>query len=160
VFADELWRFAGVGAASTLVYMGLFAAFRPGLGSFSANAAAIVLCSLGNTAVHRGLVGPAGRRLAGWRRWAGATGLLGVSLGFTSLALAVTRAAGLDSLVPELFALTIANLSAAVIRFGILRTWVFRPAFGSNLNASAPLLHDHDPHPVPPAGTIIKENAS
>ncbi len=61
----------------------------------------------------------------------GALSLLAVSLGFTTLALAVTRAAGLESLVPELFALTVANLAAAFIRFAILRTWVFRPEFGS-----------------------------
>jgi putative flippase GtrA len=161
VFADELLRFAGVGAVSTLIYVGLFAALRADLGSYAANAVAIGLCSLGNTAVHRGMVGAARHRLGGWRRWAGATALLVVSLGFTTLALAVTRAVGLDSLVPELVALTIANLGAAVIRFGILRTWVFRPAFGSN-TAAAPdrpeVRPDH--HPAPPTRTIIEESAS
>ena len=38
---------------------------------------------------------------------------------------------GSTSIVPELFALTIANLAAAFIRFAILRTWVFRPDFGT-----------------------------
>ena len=33
--------------------------------------------------------------------------------------------------------MTTANLGAAVIRFGILRTWVFRPAFGTHLSAPA-----------------------
>jgi putative flippase GtrA len=160
VFADELLRFAGVGAVSTLIYVGLFAALRPDLGSFSANAVAIGLCSLGNTAVHRGLVGAARHRLRGWRRWAGASGLLAVSLGFTTLALAVTRVSGLGSLVPELIALTIANLVAAVIRFGILRTWVFRPAFRTHLHAAAERPDVQHPLPAPPAGTTIEETAS
>jgi hypothetical protein len=154
VFADELWRFAGVGAVSTLVYVAVFAALRPSLGGFSANAVAIGLCSVGNTAVHRGMVETARHRLTGWRRWSGATGLLAVSLGFTSLALAVTNAAGFDSLVPELIALTVANLGAAVIRFGILRHWVFRPALGGNLSAGPP--PPPDPDPAPPAGTIVQ----
>ena len=40
---------------------------------------------------------------------------------------------GLDVLIPEMVALTLGNLAAAVVRFGILRTWVFRPSFGTNL---------------------------
>src|SRR5664280_97416 len=47
--------------------------------------------------------------------------------------LAVTRAVGLTTLLPELVAVTAANVAAAIIRFGILRTWVFRPDFGTHL---------------------------
>ena len=53
---------------------------------------------------------------------------------FSSAALAATRAVGLTSLYPELAAVTVANIGAALIRFGILRTWVFRPAFGTHLD--------------------------
>ena len=63
VFADELLRFAGVGAASTVAYAALFAALEPALGSYLANGVAIGLCSLGNTAAHRGMAGPARRGL-------------------------------------------------------------------------------------------------
>ena len=55
-----------------------------------------------------------------------------MSLGFTTAALAATRALGLDSLAPELVAVTLANLAAAAFRFTILRTWVFRPRFGTH----------------------------
>ncbi len=34
--------------------------------------------------------------------------------------------------------MTVANVGAAVIRFGILRTWVFRPEFGTNLDRRRP----------------------
>ncbi len=133
VFADELLRFAGVGALSTVAYAGLFAALEPSLGGYLANAVAIALCSLGNTAVHRGMVGAAGQGLDRRQRMTTAAALMGVSLGFTTGALAVTRAAGFTSLVPELCAVTAGNAAAAFIRFGILRTWVFRPEFGTHL---------------------------
>jgi putative flippase GtrA len=133
VFADELLRFAGVGAVSTVAYAALFAALEPGLGSYPANAVAIALCSLGNTAAHRGMAGTARRGLDRRRRMVTAATLVGVSLAFTTGALAVTRAAGVTSLLPELVAVSVANVGAAVIRFGILRTWVFRPEFGTNL---------------------------
>ncbi len=158
VFADELLRFAGVGALSTLAYVLLFALLQPDLGGYVANAVAILVCSLGNTALHRGMAGAAAHRLGRWHRWAGACALVAVSLGFTTAALVVARAVGLDSLVPELLALTAANLGAAIIRFGILRTWVFRPAFGTNLG---PAPHHLDPrrfhHPAQTAGATMKE---
>jgi hypothetical protein len=161
VFADELLRFAGVGAISTVAYVILFAALRTDLGSYAANAVAIGLCSLGNTAAHRGMVDAVGHRLGRWHRWTGAAALLAVSLGFTTAALALARAAGLDSLAPELVALTVANLVAAFIRFGILRTWVFRPAFGTNL-APLPDPSNAEPDQLPAGrtGPTIKETAS
>ncbi|HEV3366600.1 MAG TPA: glycosyltransferase [Acidimicrobiales bacterium] len=145
VAADELFRFAGVGALSTLAYVGLFAALEPALGTFAANTLAIGLCSLGNTAAHRGLAGTARHGLDRRHRWGTAAALLGISLALTTGALAVTRAAGLTALLPQLFAVTVANIGGAAIRFGILRTWVFQPAFGT-LPATvgdAPAATDH-----------------
>jgi len=139
VFADELLRFAGVGAVSTLAYVGLFAALEPAMGSYLANTVAIGLCSLGNTAAHRGMAGTALHGLDRRNRIAISGLLLGVSLLFSTAALSATRALGLTSLYPELAAVTVANIGAALIRFGILRTWVFRPAFGAHL----------DPGPTP-----------
>ncbi len=133
VFADELIRFAGIGIISTGAYVALFAALEPSLGSYLANAVAIGLCSLGNTAAHRGMAGTARHGLDRWQRAGTAAALFGVSLAFTTGALATTRAAGLTALFPELCAVAAANVAAAVIRFSILRTWVFRPAFGAHL---------------------------
>ena len=135
VFADELLRFAGVGVVSTLAYMALFALLEPSLGGYAANALAIVACSLGNTAAHRGMAGTVSHGLDRAHRVMTATALLGVSLVFTTTALALTRALGLDALVPELVAVTVANLAAAAFRFSILRTWVFRPRFGTHLGS-------------------------
>jgi hypothetical protein len=133
VFADELLRFAGVGIVSTLAYVALFALLEPWTGPYVANVVAIVACSLGNTAVHRGMAGSARHGLDRTRRWGVGAALLGVSLGFTTAALAATRALGLDTLAPELLAVTLANLAAAALRFAILRTWIFRPRFGTHL---------------------------
>jgi putative flippase GtrA len=150
VFADELLRFAGVGAVSTVAYAALFAVLEPGLGSYPANAVAIALCSLGNTAAHRGMAGTARHGLDRPHRMVTAATLVGVSLAFTSGALAVTRAVGLTSLLPELVAVSVANVGAAVIRFAILRTWVFRPEFGTNLSPrpSTPIVVAHPQQPM------------
>jgi putative flippase GtrA len=137
VFADELLRFAGVGVVSTLAYMTLFALLEPHLGGYAANAVAIVACSLGNTAAHRGMTGTASHGIDRLHRVVTASALLGVSLVFTTCALLVTRTLGMDALVPELVAVTVANLAAAAFRFAILRTWVFRPRFGTRLGPVA-----------------------
>jgi hypothetical protein len=148
VFSDELIRFAGVGAVSTMAYAGLFACLEPALGGFAANAVAIVLCSAGNTAAHRGMNGAARHGLDRNQRALTAAALLGVSLSFSTAAIAVTRAVGLDSLAPELCAVTVANAGAAVIRYAILRSLVFRPEFGTHL-ASVPLPADSSPIGLP-----------
>ena len=137
VFADELLRFAGVGVISTLAYIALFALLEPRVGGYTANAVAIVACGVGNTAAHRGMAGTARHGLDRFHRVVTAAALLGVSLTFTTAALAVTRGLGLDDLVPELIAVTLANIAAAAFRFSILRTWVFRPRFGTHLDPVA-----------------------
>lgn len=136
--ADELFRFAGVGTVSTAAYAAMFAILEPGLGPYSANALAIAACSLANTAAHHGMAGPLNGRLDRRHRLTTAGALMGVSLAFTTGALAATRAVGLRSLLPELCAVTAGNLGAAAVRFAILRTWVFRPRFGTHLEAVAP----------------------
>ncbi len=138
VSADELLRFAGVGVVSTLAFVALFVLLEPILGAYAANAVAIVACSLGNTAAHRGLAGSVRPGVDRLHRTVTAAALLGVSLAFTTAALSATRALGLDALAVELVAVTAANLAAAAIRFSILRTWVFRPRFGTHLQSGGP----------------------
>jgi putative flippase GtrA len=154
VFADELLRFAGVGAASTVAYAALFAALEPGLGSYLANGVAIGLCSLGNTAAHRGMAYAASGGLDGREQVLTSAALFGVSLSFTTGALAATRALGLTNLLPTLCAVTVANAGAAVIRFGILRTWVFRPEFGTQLSVLPGASDRSAPQPAPMGGVL------
>lgn len=152
MFADELLRFAGVGVMSTVCYVVLFAAFRSAVGSYVANALAIGICSLANAAAHRSLADAAERRLGRWQRRAVDTALVTVSLGLTALALAASTAVGLDSLVPELIALAVGNVAAAAIRFAVLRTWVFRPAFG--LTGDSGPTASPSPQPIRPPGSV------
>jgi putative flippase GtrA len=125
VAADQLMRFAGVGAISTLGYLFLFIAWRPLAGTFGANALALAICTLFNTAVHRELAGRA--RAQGGRLILVAIGLFALSLSLTTLALLGARVVDHSSLPLELLAVTVANAVAAVLRFAVLRGWVFRP---------------------------------
>jgi putative flippase GtrA len=125
--ADQLLRFAGVGVVSTLGYLFLFVAWRSVLGLFGANAVAMALATLFNTAVHRELSrGMDGQRRPG-RLAVVACVLYAISLLATTAALVVVQWAAPSSLAWELAAITAANAVAAVFRFGVLRAWIFRP---------------------------------
>jgi hypothetical protein len=50
-----------------------------------------------------------------------------VSFACTTLGLLVAQLLVPGALLPELVAITLANLAAAVFRFAVLRTWIFRP---------------------------------
>jgi len=128
--ADQLMRFAGVGAISTLGYLFLFIAWRPLAGAYGANALALAICTLFNTAVHRELAGRA--RAHGTRMVVAALSLFGLSISLTSLALLASRSILSSSLPLELLAVTVASAIAAVLRFAVLRGWVFRPAIADS----------------------------
>ena len=128
VVADQLLRFAGVGLISTVGYLFLFVAWRPLAGPYGANALALAICTVFNTAVHkelaRSMYGPSRRgRVA-----AVTAGLFAVSLALTTAALFVAQQIAGTSLAVELLAVTAANALAAILRFAVLRAWVFRPA--------------------------------
>jgi putative flippase GtrA len=127
--ARQLVRFAAVGAASTLAYVAVYALLRGGLDAQPANLVALALTALANTAANR-------RLTFGVRGGAGAVrhhaqGLLVFALGLalTSGSLAVLGAvAQRPPRAVELAVLTAANLAATLLRFLLLRGWVFRPA--------------------------------
>jgi hypothetical protein len=127
VASDELLRFAGVGVVSTVSYLLLFLAMRPVTGDLGANAVSLAICTLCNTWLHKELAA----QLQGTPRrghFTGvATGLYLVSLMLTTLAVLGARLVSPGSLALTLLAVTGANAAAAVLRFGALRAWVFRP---------------------------------
>jgi hypothetical protein len=127
VTTEQLLRFAGVGAISMSMYLLLFAAGLPFTGLFAANAIALAICNVGNTAMHRELAGDLrGRAYRG--RFARMTaGLYLVSLVLTTMSLVLARHVDPHSLVLTLLAVTAANAVASVLRFSALRAWVFRP---------------------------------
>jgi glycosyltransferase involved in cell wall biosynthesis len=135
VAADQLLRFAGVGVVSTLGYLFLFVAWRPLVGPIGANAVAMAIATLFNTAVHRELSHTADGQARRGRLYAVAGGLYAVSFAFTTLGLLVAQLVVPGALLPELVAITLANLVAAVFRFAVLRAWIFRPCARSGAGA-------------------------
>jgi putative flippase GtrA len=121
----ELISFAVIGVASTAAYALLYLVLRTGLGSSAANAVALVITAIGNTAANRRLTfGVHGGRSM-LRDQAGGLVALGVALVITT-----TAANLLAELVPhagralELAVLVLANALATVARFVLLRTWL------------------------------------
>jgi putative flippase GtrA len=122
----QLVRFGAVGVVSTLAYLLLFWFGRGPLGSQLANLVALLVTAVANTAVNRrftfGITGQAG---AG-RHQAQGLVVFGLGLALTSGALGLLHAV---SPVPhpglELTVLVLANLAATVLRFVLLRGWVF-----------------------------------
>ncbi len=131
VTADQLLRFAGVGVVSTLGYLFLFVAWRPLLGPYGANAVAMAIATLFNTAVHRELSRTTDGQSRRGRLYAVAGGLYLVSVLFTTVGLVVAQWIAPSALLAELVAITVANAAAAVLRFAVLRAWIFRPSVGS-----------------------------
>jgi putative flippase GtrA len=134
----QLVRFAIVGVASTAAYALLYLLLRVPLGAQAANFAALLLTAIANTAANRrltfGLRGPdrairhQGQGLAvfafGWALTSGALALLAV--------VTPTAPHGV-----ELTVLVIANLVATVVRFVLLRQWVFRPRTKTRLGTGS-----------------------
>jgi putative flippase GtrA len=123
----QLIRFAGVGAASTLAYLVIFGGLRVGLPAQPANLLALLITAVGNTAANRRFTfGVSGRGGIGRHHLQGLA-VFALGLALTSGSLAV-----LDGVAPaagravELAVLLLANLAATVLRFLLLRGWVFR----------------------------------
>lgn len=123
----QLVRFAAVGAASTAAYLVLFLLLRTGLGAQPANFLALAITAVGNTAANRYFTfSVRGREGAGRHQVEGfLVFLLGLAL--TSGSLAILHANTTAGRGTELAVLVAANLVATVLRFLLLRGWVFHP---------------------------------
>ncbi|MEU0370763.1 glycosyltransferase [Streptomyces sp. NPDC006283] len=135
----QLVGFCVVGVFSTLLYLLLYSLFRGGgfgaiggLGPQSANAAALLLSAVANTAANRRLTFDVRGRAHAVRHQAQGLVVFGVGLALTSGSLAaLDAAAGSPSHGTEAAVLIVANLAATVLRFLLFRSWVFpdrRPA--------------------------------
>jgi putative flippase GtrA len=123
----QLASFAAVGVASTLAYLGLFLLLRPQLGPQAANALSLLITAVANTALNRRFTfGVRGRTQAGVHQFQGLI-VFALALGLTSGTLAAAHA--VDSNPPvavEVVLLVFANGVATLLRFVLLRRWVFR----------------------------------
>ncbi|MGB9280878.1 MAG: bifunctional glycosyltransferase family 2/GtrA family protein [Pseudonocardiaceae bacterium] len=123
----QLVRFGAVGVLSTVTYLMLFTLLRDPLGSQGANALTLLLTAIANTALNRKFTfGVIGRQGATRQQLQGLI-VFGLALGLTSGTLAVAHS--LHSAPPaavELALLVAANAAATLVRFLLLRRWVFR----------------------------------
>jgi putative flippase GtrA len=128
----QLLRFAGVGVASTLAYLLLYALLRTGAGPQWANLVALLVTAVANTAANRRLTfGVRGNDRA-WRHQAQGLVVFGVGLCLTSGSLALLDALTVHpARALELSVLVVANLVATGVRFLMMRIWVFRTARAS-----------------------------
>ncbi|WP_239311248.1 glycosyltransferase [Frankia sp. Cj3] len=124
----QLVRFTGVGLASTAAYLVLYVLLRGLAGAQAANLLALALTAVANTAANRRLTfGVRGRSGAGRHQLEGLVVFV-LGLGLTSGALAALGAlASHPGRLLELGILVAANLAATVMRFLLLRAWVFHP---------------------------------
>jgi putative flippase GtrA len=122
----QIVRFGAIGILSTVAYLILFSLTRGSIGAQPANLFALLTTTIANTAANRRLTfGISGRHKVAVHQLQG--------LGVFAMALAVTSGslAALHLLVTtphpalELGTLIAANLAATLLRFVLLRRWVF-----------------------------------
>ncbi|MEA2623321.1 MAG: hypothetical protein QOH61_2231 [Chloroflexota bacterium] len=124
---QEARRFVAIGIVSTLAYLVLYALLREVTSAPLANAAALLVTAVGNTAANRRLTfgvrgrdGVARDHLAGMLAFAIALAITTASIGALHL---VAPRAGRTT---EIAVLLAANVVATVVRFVLLRSWISR----------------------------------
>ncbi|MFF9363157.1 glycosyltransferase [Streptomyces griseoluteus] len=124
--ARQLVGFCVVGGLSTLFYLLLYSLFRQFGGSQAANALALLLSALANTAANRRLTFGVRGRGGAVRHQAQGLVVFAIGLALTSGSLAALNAAtAAPAHSTEIAVLVVANLAATVLRFLLFRAWVF-----------------------------------
>jgi putative flippase GtrA len=124
----QLLRFGAVGVVSTIAYLLLFLMVRGAMGAQGANLIALFVTAIANTAANRRLTfGVRGSSGAARHQFEGLI-VFALGLGLTSGSLALVHAVTVPGRGLELTALVLANLAATLLRFLLLRGWVFHPS--------------------------------
>lgn len=126
-FFAQVVRFAAVGALSTVAYALLYLLFAAAIGGFAANFVALLITAIANTAANRRFTfGVRGRAGAAIHQFQGLI-VFGIAWVITSGSLLELHLLNPHaSTAIDLAVLTLANLLATVLRFALLRVWVFR----------------------------------
>jgi putative flippase GtrA len=124
----QLPSFAAIGVVSTVAYLALYWLLRTQAGAMVANAVALLVSALANTAANRRWTfGVRGGR-ARLRQHLEGLAVFGLGLALTSGALWLLElVAGDAGRAAEMAALVAANAAASLLRFILLRSWVFHP---------------------------------
>ncbi|GAA0210695.1 bifunctional glycosyltransferase family 2/GtrA family protein [Actinomadura nitritigenes] len=144
--ARQLPAFAVIGAISTVAQLVLFVLLRLAMGPLWANALSLIITTVGNTAANRrftfGVTGT-GRALR-QQLEGGLAFLLGLALSTGGLALLHAAAPGASRAV-EVGALVAANAVATLVRFLLMRAWIFHPRRLGHREEGAGSPHAGDP---------------
>jgi putative flippase GtrA len=124
-FGRQLVSFALVGTVSTLVSLAFFLALRHPIGAGSADAAALTATTFGNTWANRRFTFVQRGRADRTRHYVGGTLVYLVALALSIAAIAGARTAGIGQ-PGEIIALVASWIVASVMRFVLLRKYVFR----------------------------------
>ncbi|MFJ4263727.1 GtrA family protein [Paenarthrobacter nicotinovorans] len=125
----QLIRFSGVGVICTGSSLAIYALLRPLIDPQLANAVALILTSLMNTALNRRLT----FKITGSRKRArdhlSGVIVIGIALLITGGSLGVLHLFKPDaSVAEELWTTTLSGFVATAVRFTLLRHWIFRRA--------------------------------
>lgn len=124
----QVLRFAGIGVVSTLAYALLYVLLRQGMAAQSANALALLLTAVGNTAANRRVTFEVRGRGRLARHHLQGLLVFTLALALTAGSITLLNRVTTPGHGLELLVLTAANLTATVLRFVLLRSWVFRPS--------------------------------
>ncbi|WP_115789362.1 GtrA family protein [Arthrobacter silvisoli] len=125
----QLLRFTGVGIVCTATSLALYALLRPVLGPQLANAAALIITSVMNTALNRRLTFKITSSRKRLQDHLNGLIVIAVALLITGGSLGVLHAVRPDTTVTEeLWTTTLSGFLATAVRFTMLRHWIFRRA--------------------------------
>jgi putative flippase GtrA len=122
----ELVNFITVGLVSTGAYLALFLWMRVPLGALPANAVALLVTCIANTAAHRRWTFDRSGTRGGRREWARAVAVYAAGLVLTSAAVLAARALDGGTTRSELVLLATASVAATALRLVLMPAWVFR----------------------------------
>jgi putative flippase GtrA len=145
--AAQVVRFGLIGIASTLAYLLLYVMLRTGASAQVANAIALLLTAVANTAANRRFTFTVRGRSRAVLHQAQGLVVFAIALAITSGSLAVLHAVTAEPRRSvEVGVLVGANLVATAVRFGLLRGWVFRRTTGHGALPNDLSTGRHQPH--------------